>query len=67
MSLNYYSYEENYDKQKSISSYQNIFIKYINEPLNLSTSLKQMYICAVLLEEKSNELIEDIIKKDKDK
>ena len=66
MSLHYYQEEEYNEKQDSINNYQNLFIKYLYEPQNLSDSLKQMFIGCGLSEEKSNALIEEITQKAKD-
>ena len=63
MSLHYYTEKEEYLIEESINNYKYIFIEYSKEPPSLSDSLKQMFISYGATEEKSKELIKDIISK----
>ena len=66
MSLHFYTEKEDNYKEESINNYENLFIEYIENPPNLSDSLKQMFTNAGSTEEKSNKLIEDIFSKTKE-
>ena len=63
MSLHFYTENEDNYKEESINNYLGLFIEYIENPPNLSDALKQMFINAGSTEEKSNELIGDLISK----
>ena len=61
MSLHFYSEKEDYLKEESINNYKDLFNEYNNHPPTLSDSLNQMFINSGATEEKSNDLIKDII------
>ena len=63
MSLHFYTENEDNDREESINNYINLFIEYIENPPNLADALKQMFTNSGSTEERSNELIEDIISK----
>ena len=63
MSLYYYSENEDNYKDESINNYKNLFTEYLKNPPNLSGALKQMFISSGQTEEKSNDLIQDILTK----
>ena len=63
MSIIYYSKEEESRKEESINKYKGIFLEYEKKLPDLSEALRQMYISSGTNEEKSDELIKDIIYK----
>ena len=68
MSLNYYSKEEDKNKEESINKYKNIFTNYGKNIPSLSEALIQMYKSLEDIHEKKvNELTDDIIKKCKER
>ena len=68
MSLNYYSKEEDKNKEESINRYKNIFINYGKNIPSLSEALMQMYKSLEDINEKKvNELSEAIINKCKER
>ena len=67
MSLNYYSEEEENNKEESINKYRDIFLEYEKEVPTLKKALKQMFISSGCNKIKAKELTEDIINKCKKK
>lgn len=63
MSLNFYSENEDNFKEESINNYKDLFIDYLDNPPRLPDALKQMFISSGTTEEKSEELIKDLISK----
>ena len=63
MSLNFYSENEDNFKEESINNYKDLFIEYLDNPPRLPEALKQMFISSGATEEKSQELIKDLLSK----
>ena len=63
MSLYFYTEKEEYIKEESINNYKGLFNDYNYNTPNLSEALNQMFINSGLTEEKSKELIDDILSK----
>ena len=63
MALHYYSENEDNYKEESIDKYKDIFIEYEDNIPDLLEALNQMFINSGCTEEKSNELINDILLK----
>ena len=66
MSRNFYTEEEDNNKQESINNYKKLFLEYEKNLPSLSEALNQMFISSGAEEKKSKELIEDILAKCKD-
>ena len=67
MTLNYYSEEEDNNNDESVNKYKNLFSNYENNPPTLKEALKQMFKSSNLENSKTNELIEDILDKCKER
>ena len=63
MSLIFYSEEENNNKEESINNYKDMFMDYENKMPTLSEALSQMFILSGAQQNKSKELVEDILSK----
>jgi hypothetical protein len=63
MSKIFYLEEEENEKEESISKYNDLFEKYINNKPALNIALYEMYILSNLSKEKSIDLTNDILQK----
>ena len=67
MSLNFYSEEEDNDKEESINNYKNLFLDYEKKTPSLKEALIQMFKSAKLDDQRANFFVRDIIDKCEDK
>ena len=67
MSKIFYIEEEDNEKDESISKYNDLFKKYINNIPTLKDSLNEMYILSKLSKEKAEDLTNDILDQCKEK
>jgi len=63
MSLNFYTEEEDNNKEESINNYKDLFSSFENNLPTLSEALNQMFKSAKLNEKRTNELTKDILDK----
>ena len=63
MSLDFYTEEENNDKEVSINNYKDMFIEYEKNKPTLSEALTQMFISSGAQSNQSEELVKDILSK----
>ena len=66
MSRNFYTEEEDNNKEESINNYKKLFSEYEKNLPSLSEALNQMFISSGVEKIKTKELIEDILAKCKD-
>ena len=67
MSLNFYTEEEDNNKEESINNYKYLFSQYVDNLPTLREALNQMFKSANIDDIKINELTNDILEKCKKK
>lgn len=63
MSLHFYAFGEDKEKEESINNYKDLFIPYIDNPPTIEDALRQIFISGGVPEKEVDEYIIDIIKK----